>query len=293
MAAPRILIIDDDLNILSTLRILFQREGFQVQTAFDGEDGLKKVFASGVDVILTDVNLPKMDGFQVFQKLKMQGVVQQIPILMMSAATTPVERAKFLEEGVEDFIPKPFNTIELLARVKRCLARAGAGGAVGVSSAGAGASTTRVGELTKGKLGDLQVVDLVQFFLMGQKEGLLEVSTPDSTARLFFVAGEIVHCTVSERSGICREGDDAVYAVLRMKDGNFRAAFDRVQMSKRIRTPTTELLMEHARRVDESSHKAAAAGTAAVPSPGGGPHGGSGGSTGGGGPQDDFSFGKP
>lgn len=116
MAGPRILVIDDDINILSTLRILFQREGFQVQTAFDGEDGLKKIIAGNIDIILSDIDMPKMNGFEVFQKLRMQGLVQQFPMVMMSAGVGPVERAKYIEEGAEDFIVKPFNAIELLAR---------------------------------------------------------------------------------------------------------------------------------------------------------------------------------
>src|SRR5258706_8365633 len=192
LAAPRILIIDDDINILSTLRILFQRESFQVQTAFDGEDGLKKIIAGSIDIILSDVDMPKMSGFEVFQKLKMQGVMQQIPLIMMSAGVNPVDRARYIEEGAEDFITKPFNTIELLARVRRILARAsghmgqdtspGAHGKEAQATAGA-----RATELTRGKLRDIGVPDLVQFFLLGQKDGFLELTRATATARLFFV----------------------------------------------------------------------------------------------------------
>ncbi|MHC4821236.1 MAG: response regulator [Planctomycetota bacterium] len=275
MANPRLLIIDDDINILSTLRILFQRENFDVATAFDGEDGLKKIIGGGVDIIVSDVDMPKMNGFEVFQKLKMQGLVSQIPIIMMSAGVGPVDRAKYIEAGAEDFVTKPFNTIELLARVRRVLARA-TGGTVGDQSEGAGAGL-RPGALTRGKLGEMSVSDLVQFFNMGQKDGFLELSHPSATARLFFVGGQIVHCTVVERSGISREGEDAVYNVLAWTEGSFRAAFEQVAIPRRIRTPTTELLMEHARRADnalrEAEEQAAAAQAAAAPPP-----------------QDDFDF---
>jgi DNA-binding response OmpR family regulator len=253
LAGPRILVIDDDINILSALRILFQREGFQVQTAFDGEDGFKKILAGGVDILLSDVDMPKMNGFEVFQKLRMQGVVQQVPIIMMSAGVGPVDRAKYIEEGAEDFITKPFNTIELLARVRRILARAS--GHMGANTAPqAGAANqpgSRPQELTRGKLGDIAVPDLVQFFMLGQKDGFLELTKPAATARMFFVGGQVIHCTVVEKSGISREGEDAVFSMLTWNEGNFRAAFERVAIPRRIKTPTHELLLEHARRSDD------------------------------------------
>jgi CheY-like chemotaxis protein len=272
LAAPRILVIDDDINILSTLRILFQREGFQVQTAFDGEDGLKKIIAGNLDIILSDVDMPKVSGFEVFQKLKMQGMVQQIPIIMMSGGVNPVDRAKYIEEGAEDFVSKPFNTIELLARVRRILARVA--GHLGVPLGGAAgdkapAGAARPAELTRGKLGEILVPDLVQFFLLGQKDGFLELTRPVATARLFFVGGQIIHCTVVEKTGIAREGEDAVHNMMGWTEGSFRAAFERVAIPRRIKTPTHELLLEHARRSDDQSRRQqeSAAVTPAAPAP--------------------------
>ena len=289
MAAPRLLIIDDDINILSTLRILFQREQFVVQTAFDGEDGLKKILSGGCDLILSDVDMPKMNGFEVFQKLKQQGMVQQVPIIMMSAGTNPVDRAKYIEEGAEDFVTKPFNSIELLARCRRVLARAS--GHIGVSTTpgtkeGDSAVAARVTELTRGKIGEMQGPDLVQFFMLGQKDGFLEFTRPTATARMFFVGGQVVHCTVVERTGISREGEDAVYNMLSWKEGNFRAAFERVAIPRRIKVPTHELLLEHARRADDAGRVAAEA--AAVSGPAASPHASSPGIPG---PKkDDFKF---
>jgi CheY-like chemotaxis protein len=272
VAAARILVIDDDINILSTLRILFQREGFQVQTAFDGEDGFKKIIAGGIDIILSDVDMPKMNGFEVFQKLKMQNIIQQIPIIMMSAGVNPVDRARYIDEGAEDFVTKPFNTIELLARVRRILARAqghiGQDTTPGSKPKDALESGSRPNELTRGKLGDILVPDLVQFFLLGQKDGFLELTRPTGTARLFFVGGQIIHCTVVEKTGVSREGDDAVYNMMGWTDGNFRAAFERVAIPRRIKTPTHELLLEHARHADDAQrHKEEAASLPQRPAP--------------------------
>ncbi len=298
MSNPRILVIDDDINILSTLRILFQRESFQVQTAFDGEDGLKKIIVGGLDIILSDVDMPKMNGFEVFQKLKMQGLVSQVPIIMMSAGVNPVDRAKYIEEGAEDFITKPFNTIELLARVRRILARASGqmGSAVGGSAApgkdGSDSAGGRPTELTRGKLGDVLVPDLVQFFMLGQKDGFIEFTRPTGTARMFFIGGQVIHCTVVERSGISREGEDAVYNVLSWAEGNFRAAFEKVAIPRRIKTPAQDLLLEHARRSDDQSRREAEA-AAAAPAPAGarpGASGAPGGPRPPQGPKDDFKF---
>jgi CheY-like chemotaxis protein len=288
VAAPRILIIDDDINILSTLRILFQKEGFQVTTAFDGDDGLRKILGGGVDILLSDVDMPKMNGFEVFQKLRMQGLVQQIPIIMMSAGVGPLERAKYIEGGAEDFVVKPFNTFELLARVRRVLARAsGSMGSNTSQPSASGGTTLRPGELTRGRLGDIVVPDLVQFFTLGQKDGFVELSNARATARMFFVAGQIIHCTVVDLSGITREGEDAVYNCMGWIEGNFRASFERVAIPRRIRTPTHELLLEHARRSDDTARSDAAAASAAQAAAPGSPAPPTSGK-----PGDDFSFGK-
>jgi hypothetical protein len=220
-------------------------------------------------------------------------MVQQVPIIMMSAGTNPVDRAKYIEEGAEDFVTKPFNSIELLARCRRVLARAS--GHIGVATTpgtreGTEAVGQRVTELTRGKLGEMQGPDLVQFFMLGQKDGFLEFTRPTATARMFFVGGQVVHCTVVERTGISREGEDAVYNMLSWKEGNFRAAFERVAIPRRIKVPTHELLLEHARRADDMSRQAAeAAAVSGSPSgaPGAAPSTGAGGAT----PKkEDFNF---
>jgi hypothetical protein len=103
---------------------------------------------------------------------------------------------------------------------------------------------------------------------------------------MFFIGGQVIHCTVVERSGISREGEDAVYNVLGWNEGNFRAAFEKVAIPRRIKTPAQDLLLEHARRSDDQSRREAEAAAPPAAAPGAPP----GPAPPPAGPKDDFRF---
>jgi len=116
----RILIIEDDEGILRVLRRALAYEGYQVETALDGEAGLTQAHSWRPDLVILDLMLPGMDGLEVTQRLRTEG---NIPILMLTAKDTINDRVQGLDAGADDYMTKPFELDELLARVRALLRR--------------------------------------------------------------------------------------------------------------------------------------------------------------------------
>ena len=116
-----VLIVEDEKNIVDILRFNLQREGYQTLEAYDGEDGLNKARSEKPDLILLDVMLPRMNGFEVCRTLRDGG--DTVPILMLTAREEESDKVKGLELGADDYITKPFSMRELLARVKSNIRR--------------------------------------------------------------------------------------------------------------------------------------------------------------------------
>lgn len=116
----RILIIEDDEGILRVLRRALTYEGYQVETALDGETGLAMEHEWRPDLIILDLMLPGMDGLEVCQRLRTEG---NNPILMLTAKDTIHDRVQGLDAGADDYLTKPFELDELLARVRALLRR--------------------------------------------------------------------------------------------------------------------------------------------------------------------------
>ena len=115
-----ILICDDDRDIVSALKIYLTSEGYQTVEAWDGAQALAAVRAGGIDLILMDVMMPKLDGIRATAKLREEG---NIPIILLTAKSEDSDKVLGLNIGADDYITKPFNPIEVLARVKSQLRR--------------------------------------------------------------------------------------------------------------------------------------------------------------------------
>jgi two-component system, OmpR family, response regulator CpxR len=121
MADPRILVIDDDAELADLLATLLTGEGFVVETANDGKDGLGRARAGGYALVVLDVMLPEMNGFEVLRRLR---ETSRVPVLMLTARGEDVDRIVGLEMGADDYLPKPFNARELVARIRAIQRRA-------------------------------------------------------------------------------------------------------------------------------------------------------------------------
>jgi DNA-binding response OmpR family regulator len=116
----RILVVDDERPMVEALRFALEREGYRVIEAYDGASALERGLQEPLDLVILDVMLPEMSGFEVCRLLRRE---RDIPILLLTARTDEADRVVGLDLGADDYIPKPFSMRELLARVRAALRR--------------------------------------------------------------------------------------------------------------------------------------------------------------------------
>jgi len=114
-------VVDDEPNIVMSLRFLMEREGFEVEVAPTGEAALQALDRGPADLVLLDVMMPALDGFEVCQRIRSNPAWTNTRIIMLTAKGREVERDKGLALGADDYVTKPFSTRELVARVKQML----------------------------------------------------------------------------------------------------------------------------------------------------------------------------
>ena len=118
----RVLVVDDEKLIVKGIRFSLEQEGMEVTSAFDGEEALEKVKNQEFDIILLHIMLPKLDGLEVCQQIR---EFSNVPIIMLTAKGDDMDKIMGLEYGADDYITKPFNILEVKARIKAIMRRAG------------------------------------------------------------------------------------------------------------------------------------------------------------------------
>ena len=121
----RILVADDDPSILRLLQLNFELEGYEVSTASDGEEALAKARASSPDVVVLDVMMPGMDGWEVCRRLKEDETMRDVPVILLTALGQEQERRHGLAVGASEYVMKPFDPDQLVQMVKGTLSGAG------------------------------------------------------------------------------------------------------------------------------------------------------------------------
>lgn len=115
--AEKILVIDDEETTVQLIAILLERRGYEVIKAFRAEDGLRKAYRHQPDLVLLDIMMPDMDGFQTLAQLKQEPYSRELPVIMISALDELRSVVRCIEMGAEDYLPKPFNRVLLRARI--------------------------------------------------------------------------------------------------------------------------------------------------------------------------------
>ncbi|MDE5628707.1 MAG: response regulator transcription factor [Muribaculaceae bacterium] len=117
----KILLVEDDSTLSMIISETLQRDGFEVQTAGDGEDGLKKFIRHGADLIVADVMMPRMDGFEMGRRIRQ--INRNVPLLFLTAKSEIGDIVEGFELGCNDYLKKPFKMLELIVRIKALLRR--------------------------------------------------------------------------------------------------------------------------------------------------------------------------
>jgi len=141
----RLLVVEDEPDLLAGLVRALRREGYAVDTAEDGEDGLYKAQSADYDAIVLDVMLPRLDGWEVLERLR---AAKATPVLMLTARDRSADRVRGLDSGADDYLVKPFDSAELFARL-RAIIRRGAGQARALLELGEVAIDTAARKVTQ------------------------------------------------------------------------------------------------------------------------------------------------
>jgi CheY-like chemotaxis protein len=239
----KILLVDDNPMILGMLRRELA-ELAPVTTAVNGKEALACASEQPPDLIISDYQMPGLDGRQLVEKLKTKPATSRIPVILLATRADISEKLRGMQDSVEDFVEKPFFLKEAVARVKRVLDK------IALEKMAKEAPGETV---LRGSLAQMNVIDLLQSLELGRKTCSLGFTNDGERCELFFTEGQISHAVYGSL-----KGDEAVYKVLAWTGGNFQIDFEG-QSSEQTTTRSTQgLLMEGLRQLDEANRDAEA-----------------------------------
>ncbi len=228
MKPQQILIVDDDPKLLTLLKSSLQKEGYVTIETLDGEAALQQIQAEHPDLILADVTMPNMDGFELCQHVRNDPATDNIPFIFLTAKGELHDRVKGLNIGADDYISKPFHISEVTARIKVVLQR---------SAMLAQAADESELDL-RGNLEQMGMAEVIQTLGMSHKTGGLKIIHQSRMGKVYFEQGEIIQATLGSI-----KDEEAVYRILTWKEGYFE--FDSKDIGKRtISKSHNGLLME-------------------------------------------------
>ncbi|HZS35337.1 MAG TPA: response regulator [Polyangia bacterium] len=259
MPPERILIVDDDPWILRMVSTLLEKRGYGIFTAEDGEEGVLKADQARPDLIITDVMMPRMDGWQMVRALRSRPELAFIPVIFLTALGGEEDRIKGFRLGADDYLAKPFRFEELDLRVHNALKKGKQKPQkIEPEPATTGKKTPSGVSFPKqvgihGNLEQLGVSSLLVIVEMERKSGMLRIERPGATGRIFARDGRVVAARVDGDAAPkeARKGAEAVYHMLTWSAGRFDFAAVDVDMEDEVQSTTTHLLMEGARLIDE------------------------------------------
>jgi CheY-like chemotaxis protein len=265
MATTRILVVDDDAWILRMVTTVLEKRGYEIVIANDGEEAFQKALVLPPDLVITDVMMPKMDGWTLVKALRSKPEFAFVPMIFLTALGSDEDRIRGFRLGADDYLPKPFRFEELDLRVANALRRRqqvesstlAAARATTVTpqpAAAAGSSGKPVQPSgIHGTLDQLGLSSLLMVLEMERKSGVLILARPSGgdTGRIFLRRGNIVRARIDGKAE--PKNEQAIFHMLTWSEGRFEFSALEVDMEDEVKTSTTHLLMEGARRIDEAA----------------------------------------
>jgi len=238
-AALHVLVVEDSASQRGRVVAALEKAGHRVTTAEHGLEGLGKALKEPPDVVLTDVNMPVMDGWQLLRLLRARESTRNVPVIFLTTLGSDADRIRGYEAGVDDYMAKPFADEELVARVRRVVNRA---------------RTDGDREQYSGLSGDLRQVSVASLLAFSEGErrsGVLTLRTPEGEARVGLEAGAVISVDLPGGGG-----PDALLErlmqVLDWEDGRFELS--QVELVGGHEAVSVQMaLLEHARRKDEAA----------------------------------------
>ena len=233
-AAGNILIVDKDVAHTSTLELRLSNEGYRVAVCGDGQAALELARQDPPSLILSEIALPRMDGFNFCMEIKGDAKTASVPFVFVSGKNDEFNSNKAMDLGADDFIGKPVNVEFLLKKLQRFLVAPKPAAASGSSSGG--------------RLSDFGVVELIQTLSLGMKTVKLELRHDSQGGGVLFLeGGRIVHAGTDSR-----QGEEAFYQIATWTDGSFQIHSNQTTKDKNVGVSNDFLILEALRRIDEA-----------------------------------------
>ncbi len=231
MKPQRILIADDDEKVLALLKSSLQKAGYETSLALNGAEAVTLAKKESPDLILADVAMPEMDGFELCKHIRDDPTTEHIPFIFLTAKGELHDKVKGLNLGADDYISKPFHITEVTARIKTILQR--------MALLSQQASEAEESEL-QGNLEQMQMAEVLQTLTMSQKTGGLKlINSAQRVGKIFFNDGDIVQASLDEH-----KGEEAVYRILIWEEGFFKFDSKDTSSGPSIEKSMNSLLME-------------------------------------------------
>jgi CheY-like chemotaxis protein len=248
VANPHILVVDDDTWILRMVTTVLEKRGYSVQTAQDGDEALAAAGVRTPDLIISDVMMPRMDGWAFVRALRARTEFAFTPVIFLTALGSDEDRIRGFKLGADDYLPKPFRFEELDLRIAKLLRRRPDIEQEVRSKAGAETKDETPAGI-HGTLDSVGLASLLTILEMDRKTGVLEIAAPANTGRIYIRKGRIVKAVIEDQPE--PRNAEAVYFCLGWTNGRFRFSTSDVDIKDEVNASTTHLLMEGARRLDE------------------------------------------
>lgn len=286
--ALRILVADDDAWILRMVSSILEKRGYEVETAADGQEAFDRAVANVPDLLITDVMMPKMDGWSLVRALRARPEFNFVPVIFLTALASDEDRIRGFRLGADDYLPKPFRFEELDLRVSKTVRRraaveqearaliegkgaadAGDSGAEADATPSASADSAASGPTVAkadaspaphtaltGNLHQIGLSVLLTLLEMERKTGVLYISDDSAqrNAQITLSGGRVV-CADMKSDGSDLRDEECIYHLLEWHRGRFEFVLQDFDGEVRMIASATQLLMEGAKRIDESAEE--------------------------------------
>lgn len=234
----RVLVVDDNATYRDLAAKTMTDAGFEVITATNGFEGLSAALKHQPSLVLSDINMPGMDGWQLLRMIRARPTLRRMPVIFLTDMTDEEQRLRGYELGVDDYVAKPFTEVELIARVERILER------------------SRLNEDTsndmRGSLAKMPITSLLAFAELERRTGVLQLENDGERATLHLRDGAIMRIDL----GAAHDHLTGIQRILHVLDwtgGHFELSSADVFAEDTLGIPTSYALLEHARRRDEGN----------------------------------------